>query len=150
MTAPELQAYLHDHIPLSAAMGVEVAEAGAARVALRAPLPPNVNHRNTAFGGSIGAVATLAAWSWLHLDLLRREIPVRLVIRSNCVDYLKPVEGDFMGICTGPSDEAYERFIQALQRHGKGRIELAATVEHGGAIAATFSGVFVAVRHDGA
>ena len=52
MDTPEVQTYLHDHIPLSAAMGAGVSQADTEIVRLSAPLEPNLNHRATAFGGS--------------------------------------------------------------------------------------------------
>ena len=67
MTPSELQTYLHQHIPLSQAMQVTVVEASLQQVVLTVPLAPNINHRETVFGGSASAVANLAAWSMLHL-----------------------------------------------------------------------------------
>ncbi len=58
MTPSELQTYLHTHIPLSKAMEVEVVQATPDIIELRAPLAPNINHRGTAFGGSISTLAT--------------------------------------------------------------------------------------------
>ena len=52
MTPSELQTYLHQHIPLSQAMQVTVMEASLQQVVLTAPLVPNINHRETVFGGS--------------------------------------------------------------------------------------------------
>jgi thioesterase domain-containing protein len=59
----ELEHYLHQHNPLSRAMGVEVVMADWHAVTLRAPLAPTINHRKTVFGGSASAVAILAAWA---------------------------------------------------------------------------------------
>ena len=53
--------YLHTHIPISKAMGVEVVERSEAAITLSAPFAPNINHQGTVFGGSIASVATLAA-----------------------------------------------------------------------------------------
>lgn len=50
-----LQDYFHQHIPISAAMGVEVTKAAEDGVNLRAPLQPNINRRRTVFGGSASA-----------------------------------------------------------------------------------------------
>ena len=61
--ATALQEYLHGRIPISAAMGVRVLAASPESVVLSAPIEPNVNHRETVFGGSAAAVATLAAWT---------------------------------------------------------------------------------------
>jgi thioesterase domain-containing protein len=57
----EVERYLHAHIPLSRAMAVEVQAATPVCVRLCAPLAPNINHRETVFGGSASAVAILAA-----------------------------------------------------------------------------------------
>ncbi len=65
MDARELERYLQDRIPLSRAMAVEVRTASPAGVTLFAPLAPNINHRDTVFGGSASALAILAAWSAL-------------------------------------------------------------------------------------
>ena len=65
-TPAQLQLYLHQHIPLSAAMQVRVLAATPDEVLLQAPLAPNINHRETVFGGSASALAILAAWSLVH------------------------------------------------------------------------------------
>ena len=95
MTPQALQTYLHQHIPLSQAMEVSVVEASALQVVLSAPLAPNINHRDTVFGGSASAVAILAAWSMLHLRLSAEELGSRLVIQRNTMDYLVPIDGCF-------------------------------------------------------
>ncbi len=66
-----IQDYLHEHIPLSKAMGVSVVEADAVGIVLSAPLEPNINHRDTVFGGSASSLAVLAAWSVVHFGLQR-------------------------------------------------------------------------------
>ncbi|MGE5240286.1 MAG: YiiD C-terminal domain-containing protein, partial [Bacteroidota bacterium] len=69
MDRRELERYLHEQIPLSKAMGVEVMEASGEKVELAAPFAPNINHLETVFGGSASAVAILAAWTLLHVRL---------------------------------------------------------------------------------
>ncbi|MFB3040360.1 MAG: YiiD C-terminal domain-containing protein, partial [Candidatus Poribacteria bacterium] len=69
MDLSALEEYLHEHIPLSKAIGVKVVEADSAGVTLSAPLAPNINHRETVFGGSASAVAILAAWTLLYVRL---------------------------------------------------------------------------------
>ncbi|AIE88184.1 YiiD C-terminal domain-containing protein [Fimbriimonas ginsengisoli] len=148
METKALQRYLHEHIPLTAAMGVNVEHADESRVVLSAPLAPNINHRNTAFGGSIGAIATVAAWAWLHWHAARFPFSVRLVVRSSRVEFLLPIEGDFTAICERPPDDEIRGYEASLLRRGKGRIELHARLEQGGQVCATFTGTFVAIRPD--
>jgi thioesterase domain-containing protein len=146
MTPPEIEAYLHRHIPISATMGVRVRACDSSGSTLAAPLAPNINHRATVFGGSISAVAILAAWTWLHVALRAAGRPSRLVIQSNRVDYLAPITGDFEARCDAPAADAFEKFMATLQRHEKARIALGATLTSGGQNVATFNGDYVALR----
>ena len=77
-SAGALEHYLRARIPLTASLGVRVAEANLDCVQLSAPLAANINHSGTVFGGSAAAVATLAAWSLLICALpLRASAPAR-------------------------------------------------------------------------
>ena len=146
LSSGEVEAYLHRHIPISAAMGVKVILCDATGVRLRVPLAPNINHRATVFGGSASAVAILAAWTWLHFALRTAELPSRLVIQSNTVDYLAPITDDFEAHCAALPAAASEKFLRTLRRHGKARVELSAVLERGGETLAKFRGDYVAVR----
>lgn len=145
MTPSELEAYLHEHIPLSAAMGVRVEEAAPGAIALWAPIAPNINHRGTVFGGSAASLATLAAWSLVHTRLAAGGVDARLVIQRGAIDYLKPLEGDFTARCAIADESAWSRFAAALARKGKARIAMTADLHCGGLHAATFTGAFVAL-----
>src|SRR5512132_2090261 len=96
LTAAQLERYLHEQIPISRPLGVRVLAAGADVVRLGAPLEPNLNHRQTVFGGSLSAVAILAAWTWLYLRLGGPGFTGRIVIQNHGVEYLAPAEGDFV------------------------------------------------------
>ena len=109
MNPLELEHYLHEHIPLSAAMQVTVLEASPAQVRLAAPLAPNINHRRTVFGGSAAAVATLAAWALLHLRLTAEGFAGRLVIRRSEMDFEQAIAGEFEAEATAPGDERWQR-----------------------------------------
>lgn len=137
----ELEAYLYEHIPISAAMGVRVLETDP-EIRLHALLEANVNHRGTAFGGSLASVATLAAWSALRVRL---GDSARLVITHQTTEYLKAVEGDFLAIARLPEGEALERFLTAYHRRGRARIDVEARIEYGGLTAVTLRGTFAAL-----
>ena len=68
-TLQDLEHYLHEHIPLSRAMQAQVLAASTEGITLGAPLAPNINHRETVFGGSASALAILAAWALVHTRL---------------------------------------------------------------------------------
>src|ERR1700744_2151189 len=134
MSAGELEAYLHAHIPLSAAMQVGVAALDAEAVTLRAPLAPNINHRDTVFGGSASAVAILSAWSLLHTRMLAEGVHARLVIQSNTMDYDKPIFGEFTARSSLAEPDQWPRFMRMLARMRRARLRVNAVLESDGAV----------------
>ncbi len=102
-------------------MGVSVVAADEEAVVLRAPLGPNINHRETVFGGSASALAILVAWSLLHLRLRRAGIAGRLVIQRNTMEYDLPVTGEFTARASAGQGRDWQRFTRMLERRGRAR-----------------------------
>lgn len=142
--ASDLQAYLHAHIPLSAAMQVSVLSVSPEAVTLAAPLAPNINHRSTAFGGSVSTLAILSAWSLVNLRLKAEGCRTRLVIQSNRMDYDAPVESDFTATATLADASAWPLFTKMLLRKGRARIVVQSVVRCGDIVGGRFEGEFVA------
>ena len=145
MTARELEEYLHEHIPLSKAMQVAVIEIQAEHVVLGAPLAPNINHRETVFGGSACAVAILAAWSLVHVRLHSRGIAGRLVIQRNSMSYDAAIFGAFTARSSVAEPSEWRRFVRTLERKGRGRISVSSALEHAGKVVGHLEGEFVAL-----
>ena len=146
MTPTELQAYLYRHIPLSSALGVRVDAAGFPEVRLSAPIAPNLNHQQSAFGGSLSALAILSAWSWLHLRLQTMPFSGQIVIQGNSMEYLVPAIADFTATCRSPGTERWALFERTLTQRNRARIELDAEVSVGETLIANFRGQYVALR----
>lgn len=145
MTATELQHYLHTHIPLSQAMAVEVLSVEEERVILCAPLGPNINHRETVFGGSASAVAILAAWSLLHTRLVRLGLPSRIVIQKNTMQYRRPIFGTFTATSRMADPAEWQKFLRMLERKGIARVSVASALDYAGEAVGEFEGEFVAL-----
>ena len=145
MNEQALQQYLYDHIPLSKAMQVEVKRVHADEVTVAAPLAPNINHRDTIFGGSASAVAILAAWSLVHTRLRSAGIESRLIIQSNTMHYDLPIAGDFTARAFIEQADAWQHFVRMLTRKGKARITVSSVLEYNGAQVGRLSGEFVAL-----
>lgn len=145
MLPNELEHYLHRHIPLSKAMQVSVIVVKEDEVVLGAPLAPNINHRETVFGGSASALAILAAWSLLHTRLRGAGMASRLVIQRNTIEYDLPIDGTFTvrSFLETPSD--WGRFMRTFKRRGKSRITVLSVLEYSGHAAGRFNGEFVAL-----
>lgn len=144
MSPLELESYLHQHIPLSRAMEVSVLEASPHQVVLCAPLEPNINHRETVFGGSASAVAILAAWSMLHLSLSAQGLGSRLVIQRNTMEYQRPIDGPFTAVAQAPEAQVWQPFTRMLRRKGLGRIVQTSVLHYQGQPVGQLSGEFVA------
>jgi len=145
MTPADLERYLHTHIPLSSAMRTSVVEVSDQSVTLAAPLGPNINHRDTVFGGSASALALLSAWSLLHIRLLRQPTACRLVVQRNTMEYLAPITSDFTACSSLPEPQDWERQVRMLARRGAARFKVAVEICAAGAVAGRFSGEFVAL-----
>ncbi len=143
-----IESYLHEHIPLSASMGVRVKVATPERVELWLPFAPNVNHQKTVFGGSAAAAATLAAWTLLQLRLDRMKADdAELVVQRSATEYKKPITADFEAVCTFNDDAAWAGFERALARRGKARLTMEAQLIQEAREVVTFAGDFVALRN---
>ena len=142
-----VQKYLHEHIPLSAAMGVAVVNCGMNKVILSAPLQPNINHRETVFGGSASALAILSAWTLLYVRMKLELLKSRIVIQENSVAYLKPIRGEFLAVCTFSDTERWLRFKKHFEKKNRARITLNSMLEYNNEQVGSFEGKFVALGY---
>jgi len=143
-TLRELEQTLRAEIPLTRAMDVRVLRFDQNGLALGAALVPNLNHKQTAFGGSLNSLATLACWGLVQLLVRDRSQAITVVIQESSVQFLKPVTQDFEAICSIPSEPDIERFLRALERKGRARLGLDAAIYADTEIALRFRGQFVA------
>lgn len=145
MKPTDLEAYLHEHIPISHHMGIQVVRADLECVTLSAPLEPNINHRSTVFGGSCASVAMLAAWSLVLLRVRDAGRDARIVIQRGSTDYLAPIEGAFSATCNTREEAIWARFLRSLERGRPARVELTADVESASKLVATMAASYVAI-----
>jgi thioesterase domain-containing protein len=140
-----MEKYLHENIPLSARMGMRVKVATPQYVLLAAPLEPNINHHQTVFGGSGAVLATLSAWTLLHLRLRHDQLEGQVVIQRSSMEYERPIPGDFEAECRFEDEAAWQRFRTTLERRGRARMTLNAQLLHEGRKMGSFAGDFVAL-----
>jgi thioesterase domain-containing protein len=130
---------------LSQAMGLTVSIATPDRVRLTAPLAPNINHRATAFGGSVSALGILAAWTLLYLRLDAAKLAARLVIQNNSMRYDSPITGTFHAEAALRDPGDWDKFVRTLQRKDRARIHAVATLSCNNVTVGEFAGDFVAL-----
>ena len=142
----EIERYVLDNIPITAHMGVQLVSLDDREIRWKAPLQPNLNHRQTAFGGSIATMGIIASWTLVWLKLKDCGIEHRIVIQNSSTNYLSPIEQDFEVVGYWPDDRVWDRFQTTLMRRGRARIFLNADIMANGAIAGRHEGVYVALR----
>jgi len=143
-----MQTYLHEHIPITAHFGVEVVAFGDGAIRLRAPLAANINHRDTAFGGSLSSLGILAGWGLIHFSLQQRGMPSRIVIQSSRMDFLAPGDADFEATAVLADTKVWERFCTMLEKKGRARLTLPSLVTIGSTTVASHEGVYVALLNE--
>jgi thioesterase domain-containing protein len=129
---------------LTAALGAEVLSCEAGRVRVAAPLAPNLNHRNTAFGGSLATLGIVSGWALLHFALRRENIDARLVIQKNECEFIEPVAQEFVAESCLPEAE-WQRFVNTLTRRRRARIVVQSDIRAAGLLAVKSSGTYVAL-----
>jgi thioesterase domain-containing protein len=137
--------YLHRNIPLTAAMQLRVVRGGDDAVELAAPLAPNRNHRDTAFGGSLATLGIVAGWALLQQALHRESVEATIVVQKSECEFLAPAAAEFFAESRWPAEQ-WTRFLDTLLRRGRARITVHGTLRSTGHEVARYSGTFVALR----
>lgn len=138
-----LQDVLHTEIPLTKAMNISVAGYDGKELILAAPIRPNINHKCSAFGGSLYSVAVLSGWGLIYLKLMEQQISGHIVIFNSDISYHHPVDRDFQVSCRMPEATDFDRFLDMFHKKGKSRINLQSQIFKDKKIAVTFNGNYV-------
>jgi thioesterase domain-containing protein len=136
--------FLHEQIPITRAMGLRVVANDENGFVVEAPVALNSNHLRTAFGGSINAVATLAAYGFLWVEL--NDAAAHVVVAESSIRFLRPVRETIRATCLRPDAKTLGAFGNQFAEKGKAKITLRVNVIEAGEIAAKFEGQFVARR----
>jgi thioesterase domain-containing protein len=142
MTDSDAEKYFHEQIPITRAMGVRVVARDENGFAIEAPVALNSNHLRTAFGGSINAVATLAAYGFLWMEL--DDPAAHVVVAESSIRFLRPVRTMIRAICHLPEPAEWKLLRAKFESTGKARINLRVHVVEEEQTAAEFEGTFVA------
>jgi thioesterase domain-containing protein len=138
-----LQEVLHSEIPLTKCIGLKVMEHTGQSLTLHAPLENNINHKRTAFGGSIYSVSVLSGWGLIYLLLKQHNLSGHIVIQESHTKYIKPVTSDITAKCSFQSTEQYEKFLKMYMRKGMARISLESIIRFNSENKVIFSGIYV-------
>jgi thioesterase domain-containing protein len=139
---PVAEKFLHEQIPITRAIGLRAVSNDESGFTVEAPVALNSNHLRTAFGGSINAVATLAAYGFLWLEL--NDAATHVVVAESSIRFLRPVRETIRATCLPPHAQSLATFRNEFLAKRKARLTLRVNVTEACEIAAEFEGVFVA------
>jgi len=138
-----LQDILHTEIPLTKHIDISVIEYTDLSLTLNAPLDNNINHKCTAFGGSIYSVSVLSGWGLIYLLLKQHNLSGHIVIQESHTKFIKPVNTDITAICSFSSIDHYDKFLKMYKRKGLARIKLTSKISCNNTNAVLFNGTYV-------
>lgn len=139
----ELQQTFYKEIPITKHLGITVESYNGQQLTLKAPIGTNINHKQTAFAGSLNSLLTLAGWGLLWFILKEMDITANIVIQDSTCNYLRPVTRDFTATCRKPDLTSISKLEQTLRTRGKARLELCSEIYEAEKLAISFKGRYV-------
>jgi thioesterase domain-containing protein len=149
MDPRDVERYLHDRIPLARAVGACVTRIDADGARLDAPLAPNLNHRGTAFGGSLSVLGVLAGWVVVYVGLRQADVDAHLVIQRHEVDFTAPAHGRMTAWTPTPGAVAWDAFRRTLHRRRRARLDVGCELRSAGRDVGRCWGRYVALGFEG-
>ena len=98
----KLKDFFVEHLPITQFMGLEVESYDGEQLILTAPLEPNINDKQTAFGGSLYNAAVMTCWGLVYLKTQEKGIECNQVVTGGEVKYKAPVAGTIRAIAQAP------------------------------------------------
>ena len=138
-----LEDVLHTDIPLTKHIGITVGDLTNTSLSLHAPLKNNINHKSTAFGGSIYSVSVLSGWGLIYSIMQQHNLTGHIVIQESNTKFIRPVTADITAKCCFDSTEQCEKFLKMYKRKGIARIRLESTISCADENAVVFTGTYV-------
>ncbi|MEX0609846.1 MAG: YiiD C-terminal domain-containing protein [Balneolaceae bacterium] len=146
MNAKEIENYLYTHIPITKALGVKAVAFSREEIKFSAPISKNINHRSTAFGGSISSLLITTGWSYVRLLFDEFETIPQIVISKSTTQFLHPILSDFTSELIIPDADTLKNFMAMYKRFGKARIRLNAQIKKAGEVLANYEGEFAVIK----
>ena len=140
----ELQEKLHNEIPLTKFMNIQIQSYNEKELITTAPLHININDKGTAFGGSLSTMTIISSWSLCWL--ISKEFGFdskNIVVIKNENSYRKPVTKDIVCYTQKPSKQEIEILKEKLQTKKSASIKINSTIIENHEICVEFQGYYV-------
>ncbi len=140
------QQFLYKQIPITEKMRFEVIKFKPSSVKMLARLEPNFNHKCTAFAGSINSLMTLCGWGAVFANVKEFYPNSHIVIQKSNIEYLFPIEKDFVAECIIEKKQDVEKFLLTFNKFGRARIKLNVSCKDENKLLSKFEGQYVVFR----
>ncbi len=90
---------IHNEIPATEMLGIEIVELSPLAINVTAPLVKNINGHQTAFAGSIYTLGITTGWTLISSLLRKENISASVVAGKAEIQYRKPLTGDLVSHC---------------------------------------------------
>ena len=140
-----LQTFMNDKVPVTKSMGIDVVRSDDSGVEFKASIEANINDKAVAFGGSLFSVASLASWAVVDYILKNKGISAKIFVATSETKFKAPVTKDFSVQCLRPSDDEISLFLEMIEKKGRGRIIVHATIYEDGVLVFESTASYVAV-----
>lgn len=130
-----------EQIPILQYMGISFSEFKEGAMRTDMPLAPNINDKNTGFGGSIVTMATITGWALLSILLNKDDKKYDVVIVESNTHYKLPVTTDCYGIARLNEGQIL-KLLRDLVISGKARTHIDVAIHVDDQEVATFHGQY--------
>ena len=144
MLLEELQKKLHNEIPLTKLMNINIKEYNEKELITTAPLNINLNDKGTAFGGSLSTMTIISSWSLCWL--ISKEFGFNsknIVVIKNENSYKKPVTKDIVCYTQKPSQQEIATLKEKLQTKKSASIKINSIIIENNETCVEFQGYYV-------
>lgn len=148
MNTLEFENFLHTQIPITKAMGFKVLEFTPDSVKISAPLEPNINHKLTAFGGSINCLMTVCGWALTYANIKPVEPDAHVVIGKSSIKYLLPIKGVFIGDARLEKNDR-KKFVERYEKYKRSVLDVACVCYEKDVISAKFNAQYIVFKERG-
>lgn len=140
----ELLNKLHNEIPLTKMMDIQILDYTDESLITTAPLAININDKGTAFGGSLSTMTIISSWSmcWLISKELGYDSKNIVVIKNENA-YKKPVTKDIVCYTRKPNKEEIETLKNKLEKKGSASIKIHSQIIEDDETCVDFVGTYV-------
>ena len=135
--------YLKQHVPLTCHIDIQAGQQAENWFELSAPLTPNLNDKQTAFGGTLAALCTLGGWCVIASLCRDHQLEVDIAVLESHIRYRLPVKSDpITARATLPGREKQAQFLAKLRNDGVAKLEIKARICRDTREAVSFTGVY--------